>query len=214
MSKALAGTALGLAIAAFILGWIPFIGWLLWLAALVVAIVAVIRCRKEGKGMAIAAIVIMAVSLLLAILLVGVGAIAYFGIFSAERTQHGPAIQVEELIAPARFAPDSLSMGDGFAGGMFEVRPDRVRLSLRNLQGAEVIVERIALESSPESQVACEAVQEPGVALAEGRSILFETEECPAAPGERLVAEVRIAYRGPGDVESRTATGRLDAVAG
>lgn len=87
MSKALAGWALGVSIAGFLIGWVPLFGWLVWLVGLVLAIVAIVKCKKpkDGRGMAIAAIVINVVSLVFMFFMM-IGALAYFGVLSPDNS--------------------------------------------------------------------------------------------------------------------------------
>ncbi len=62
-----AGTAgFVLAIISLFLGWIPFIGWLLWLLGLVLSFVGIF---KKPKGLAIAGLVISLLGLILLIFL-------------------------------------------------------------------------------------------------------------------------------------------------
>lgn len=68
-SAALAGTALGLAIAGALIALIPFVGlaaWLFLVPAVVLAIIALVR-KARGRGMAIGALVTSGVGMLIAI---------------------------------------------------------------------------------------------------------------------------------------------------
>jgi hypothetical protein len=82
MDKGLAGTSLGLGIGAILIGWIPILGWILIIAALVVSSIAVAICKtpEEGKGLAIAGLVCSIVAVLVTSLF-ATGMLAYFGVF-------------------------------------------------------------------------------------------------------------------------------------
>jgi len=90
MSKTsgLAITSLVLGILAFILIWIPVVGQILAILALVFGIMVLIKIKKdptiEGKGMAIVGIVLGGIALLYALILLA-GFMAYFGVLSPHR---------------------------------------------------------------------------------------------------------------------------------
>ena len=57
-----------LAIIAVFLGWVPFLGWILWLLGLVLSFVGVL---KQPKGLAIAGLVISLIGIILLITVFG-----------------------------------------------------------------------------------------------------------------------------------------------
>jgi hypothetical protein len=74
-----------LALVALFLGWIPVLGWIIWLLGLIFSSVGLAKAKKvkgKGKGLAIAGLVIsligIAVLLLLAFGLLGLGAASMF----------------------------------------------------------------------------------------------------------------------------------------
>jgi hypothetical protein len=81
-------TALVFGIISFVFCWIPVINILLSLTALILGIISITRISKdsslEGKGLAIAAIVLGTISILLGMLIL-IGMLAYFGVLSPSR---------------------------------------------------------------------------------------------------------------------------------
>lgn len=187
MGKGLAGTALGFAIAAFVLGWIPFLGWLIWIAGAVLAIVAFVKCKtsEQGKGMAIAAIVIFAVSLVVTLLLGFIGAMAYFGVLS-----------------PNNFLPDQCSMMDGISCMDYSVSKDGVQLSLANNLG--VTIENVQVEMSGDcsGQQSFEQVENGGKMIA---------NLCSDLPSGRFKGNITVTYFKEGESIQHTATGEVMA---
>ncbi|MDD4384496.1 MAG: hypothetical protein PHD06_04890 [Bacteroidales bacterium] len=57
-----------LALIALFLGWVPFLGWILWLLGLILSFVGVF---KEPKGLAIAGLVISLIGIILLITVFG-----------------------------------------------------------------------------------------------------------------------------------------------
>ncbi len=66
-----------LALIALFLGWVPFLGWIIWLLGLIFSAIGVFR---EPKGLAIAGLVISLIGIVLLIAVFGalLGAAAYF----------------------------------------------------------------------------------------------------------------------------------------
>lgn len=58
-------------IVGLLFGWVPFFGWILWIVGLVLSIIGV---TKQPKGYAIAGIVISLVSVLVLLVIIGMGA--------------------------------------------------------------------------------------------------------------------------------------------
>lgn len=74
-----------LALVTIFLGWIPVLGWIIWLLGLIFSSVGLAKAKKvggKGKGLAIAGLVIsligIAVLLLLTLGLLGLGAASIF----------------------------------------------------------------------------------------------------------------------------------------
>ena len=89
-TSGLAITSMILGIVSLILGWIPILGWIIFSLAIIFGIIALTKISKdenlEGKGMAIAGIVMGAIPLIgLIILVLGIGGFAYSGILSPDK---------------------------------------------------------------------------------------------------------------------------------
>lgn len=171
MSKALAGTALGFSIVAFLLGWIPVLGWLVWLAALVLAIVAIIQCKssESGRGMAIAAAVIMGISLLIFVGFTVLGLLTISGY-----TPDEPFICFEDF-TPAQFSATS----------------DGILLQLTNDAGSNIQNITFSIEDSLGR--CTENVTYAGLQTGDSTSLL---EFCQGMyeTGETVIAELDITY--------------------
>src|SRR3989344_8381250 len=86
--------SLVLGIFAILLGWVPILGWMIVALALGLGIAALVKISKDktykGQGMAIAGIVLSAISLSVFVImqmLVGIGLLSYFGVLSPEMYQ-------------------------------------------------------------------------------------------------------------------------------
>ncbi len=194
VGKGLAGTALGFAIAGLVIGWIPLLGWLVWIAGLVLAIVAIVKCKtpEDGKGMAIAAVVIMAISILFVPVLMAVGSLAYFGVLS-----------------PNKFVPDSFTMTGGLSANEYKAGENKLIFGLVNHMGTEITIERVEVQSAGRGDVTCSVSQTVNQAVANGQSYLFETDQCPGRVGQNFRADVSVTYTKKGEAVSHTATGNL-----
>ena len=62
-----------LALIALFLGWIPFLGWIIWLLGLILSFVGVF---KTPKGLSIAGLVISLIGIILLIVVFGIGVAA------------------------------------------------------------------------------------------------------------------------------------------
>jgi hypothetical protein len=122
-SSLLAALALGAAILGFVVSFIPFIGWffggLLFLTAIVLAIVSLVR-RAPGKGMAIAAIIVAALSAIFsvfwALLTLVFGGLAAFISETdydpvPEEDYSYPSLSAPELDADGNTLTDPLALG-------------------------------------------------------------------------------------------------------
>jgi len=71
-----------LAILSLFLGWIPFIGWVMWLLGLIFSAVGISKAKKikKGMGLSVAGLVISLLGVILLILFAG--AIASLAAFS------------------------------------------------------------------------------------------------------------------------------------
>ena len=122
MSKALAGTALGFTIAAIVLGFIPFLGPLIWIAGVILAIVAIVKCKRpqDGKGMAIASVVLAAVGFFFFLfsVLMTIGFLAYFG-----------------AMEPDNFLADRCTLNPPLSCSDFRMTTEGVELSIKNNAG-------------------------------------------------------------------------------
>jgi hypothetical protein len=117
-SSVLAALALGGAILGFVVSFIPFIGWffggLLFLAAIVLAIVSLVR-RAPGKGMAIAAIIVAALSAIVSVfwglLMLVFGGLTAF----ISDSEFDPVPEEEEYFYPSLSAPELDADGNTLA---------------------------------------------------------------------------------------------------
>lgn len=196
MGKGLAGTALGFAIGSLILGWIPLIGWLIWITGLVLAIVAIIKCKtpEQGKGLAIAAVIIMAASFIITLLLMTIGSLAYFGVLS-----------------PQKFLPNSFQMTGGISAGEFSADENGVSLSMVNYQGREIVVERANIRTTMEGGPTCDVTKEIDRAIANGMTFDVSAPECRVNRGEFFRGDVTVTYHYADSAESgsHAATGQV-----
>lgn len=79
-------TALILGICALVLFWLPFIGWIFWVAAVIFGILGIIdsgKPGKKGKGLAIAGLILGIVAFLLYLIIVFVIGIMFLGSMTA-----------------------------------------------------------------------------------------------------------------------------------
>lgn len=178
--KGLAIAALVLSILAFIIGWVPILGHLIWLAALVLSIVAVIKVKKEGRGLAIAALVITILSVFMLI----VGSVALISFFT--------------IVSTEKFMPDSFTLGQGFAPGNFQHANNSLQLTIRNMQGTAVTIQEAAFETDEKSDVACTYVIEAMHEVTNEESFLI-TIPCSAEEYEIVSGELTIYYMRDGD---------------
>jgi hypothetical protein len=88
MSNGLATASMVIGIVGMVFCWVPFLGFILGILALILGIVALSRCNRdpklEGKGMAIAGIALGGVATFIG-LFVFIGAIAYFGVLDSNK---------------------------------------------------------------------------------------------------------------------------------
>ncbi len=118
-----------LSILAFILAFIlPLVGLILG----IVALVKVNKGKAEGKGFAIAAIVIGAVSTVIVPLLIFIGSLAYFGTMN-----------------PSTLLPEKCTFPVGLSCADFSVTPTSISIILRNGAGRDMVVN--SLEATSEA---------------------------------------------------------------
>lgn len=190
MSKTLAGTSLGLGIASLLLGWIPLLGWLLIIIALIVGIIAVIKTTKEtGKTMAIIGLALSILSFVFFIIFVGViGSLAYFGVMN-----------------PSKFIPDACSFDPGFGCTDWHIDSEagEVSIVVNNYVGTTIDNFEITLDDCSEVR----AVSEP---VDNGRLIGTFNFDCPnLKKGELFKSSIHITYQKQGELVNYRSEGMI-----
>jgi hypothetical protein len=191
MGKGLAGTALGLSIASLI----PFLGLLFVIPALVVSIVAIVKCKtkEEGHGMALAGLIIsIVVFVLIPVFLFLIGMIAYFGVLS-----------------PDKFLPERMTLSGGLSASEYRLSSSSLEFGFVNNMGGEITVQSIRVSSSAGSDVVCNVDVPVEQSLENDESYNFQTDKCPGVSGQRLDAMVSITTLQTGQTIPRTSTGQL-----
>ncbi|MBN2454051.1 DUF4190 domain-containing protein [Candidatus Woesearchaeota archaeon] len=159
-----------LAIIAFVLAFFfPLVG-------AIIGIVALVHINKEGgegKGLAIAAIVVGGVFTLALPFFLMVGAMAYFG-----------------ALDPATMLPERCELQQGLACPDFMVTSDSVKMVIQNGMGMDITVTGITFEGD-DITGACDWTGE--VEIKNGKLNAFSADGCQIAGGEsmtRINAEV------------------------
>jgi len=93
-------TALIMGIFSLIIGWIPIIGWIFIILGITFGFLGLSATKdgkNSGKGMAIAGLIMSGIPLVLGVLLIGIGALGYFG-----------------TLNPTKFLPDRCTVSSEF----------------------------------------------------------------------------------------------------
>ncbi|MFO8015629.1 MAG: DUF4190 domain-containing protein [Candidatus Woesearchaeota archaeon] len=179
----MAGKTSGLAIASlvfgilsFILGWVPILGWLIVILAIVFGIIALVKISKDptigGKGMAIAGIVLGGILLAISVILMGVGALAYFGVLS-----------------PQKLLPDKCLFGSGVGTCTdFQATENGLSLTLTNDLGEDVVVNNV--EFGPDSS----CTSSSSGAWPEGETLEIKASCSGYKAGEKASEGITISY--------------------
>ncbi len=125
MAKGLSITALVFGILAFLIGWVPIIGWLIWIAAIVIGIVAIVKSKEpgSGRGMAITGLVLPLVGLVIGIIfIVPIMSLAFFGVLN-----------------PARMIPDKCELAPGLTCMDFTAEDGEITILINNGLGMEMV---------------------------------------------------------------------------
>jgi len=124
--KAIASLVLG--IISIFLGWIPIVGWAITITGLVLGIIALSKISKDknlsGRGMAIAGIVLASISLVINVLLVGIGILAYFG-----------------TLSPDKFLPNKCIFPSGIACTDFKATTRQLMMQVQNSLGYDINID-------------------------------------------------------------------------
>jgi len=187
VGKALAGWALGVSIATIVLFWIPIIGILLWLAALTLSITAMVKCKtsEDGRGMAIAALIIAIVGTIM-MMIVFIGALAYFGVMS-----------------PDNFLPSKCVIGPPFSCTEYKVTPAGTMVGVVNNAGADI--ESAVITVSGDCADSAEVTE-----WKNGEKKTLTLCQGLGRPiGDQTRFDMNIEYTKTGDVVSHTVTGNI-----
>jgi hypothetical protein len=129
----LAIASLVLGIAGFILMWVPVLGFLLALLALIFGIVSLIKIKKtpqlEGKGMAIAGIVLSGISIIFSLIFL-LGALAFFSVLD-----------------PNSLMPESCIASSGAACFVGEVNGNNLDVAIKNNLGQNIMLDSSKISS-------------------------------------------------------------------
>ena len=123
--------ALVLGICSLLLGWIPIVGWLIVLLAIIFGIVGIVKTHDgqlRGKGLAIAGLAMGVVVIILSVVFF-FAAIAYFGVAD-----------------PSRFLPDKCISSSHFPCQEAELNGNQVHVNLVNSVGKNITMANVVLE--------------------------------------------------------------------
>lgn len=191
MGKTLSGFALGLALGAVLLGWFPVIGWLIFVAGLVVTIIAIAKAKKQedGKKMAMTAALIMGITLIMGIAFTTVGSIAYFGILS-----------------PGGLLPTKCKMDRPFACMNVELLGENGTINFQNNAGYPL--SRVDMTFSGD----CSDTVAAGRMAASGWKTVTFCQDGIGGIGENAYIDVAIVYVQSGGTITHTSHGTIRAM--
>lgn len=177
-TSGMAIASLILGILSIMLGWIPVLGWLIILVGLGLGIAALVKISKnenlKGKGLAIAGIVLSGLALFLFVILVGIGALAYFGVME-----------------PDEFLPNKCTLPSGLACLDFMVsEKGDVQIKILDSMGFD-------LKNAQASLVTAGCTSQT-VDIAEGSIVTFEFSNCNVGKeGSKIYDDLQISYTNP-----------------
>ncbi len=190
----LAIASLVLGILSLVLGWIPVVGWLLIVLAILLGIISLYHIRKRnlgGAAMAIAGIVLAVVAILIIALFMG--AIAYFNSTSSQR-----------------FAANNCAILGGFSCTNYAINgaTQQIQFTVTNNLGLTVDSVNVTLDTSD-----C-ALQQPTVPVGKLGNTEQHTVTFDCVSGilpKQLQGDITISYELPNETTSKTARGSLES---
>ena len=189
-TSGMAIASLILGVLAMLLGWIPVLRWLIILVGLGLGIAALMKISKDenlkGKGLAIAGIVLSCLALFFFVILMGLGALAYFG-----------------AVEPDEFLPRKCTLPTGIACLDFMVfETGDAQIKIHDSMGFD-------LKNAQASLVTAGCTSQR-VDIAEGSIVTFKFSNCNVGKkGSKIYDDLQISYTDPNTGMSHKVLGEL-----
>ncbi|NTV24426.1 MAG: DUF4190 domain-containing protein [Nanoarchaeota archaeon] len=205
MATKLPTASLVIGILAFILGWLPVLGWGIVLLGLVLSIVSLVRISKdnslEGKGFAIAGLVLSSIGLLFTIY-TSLIAFMYLGILDTGKI----------IPESCSFTPPGIDCLQNAA-----TTSNTMTLVIRNGSGFGIILDSIESSCTGPVEVRNETTQAfsklEQADFQDNEMLIIRMNGCDyGKSGSRVNEELSLKYVRKGSMIPRTATGRIRSV--